>query len=184
MTAMPKLFGAALLLLASNTFAGELLESYVDKKEDHFIIHLDMRIDAEFEDVYEVLIDFNNLPAVNDTIESSELIKTEDRSHVVRFVSNGCVWVICQRVTQLVKVKEYGRGYIMTEVIPDKSDMKYGRTLWHVINEGETTRIKYDSDLVPNFWLPPLVGASIFQSRLLEEGIKTINGIENLINDY
>ncbi len=172
----------SLLLLSSTLLAGELLDSFVDEKDGHFILNLDMRIDGEFYEVYEILIDFNHLDKVNSTITSSQLLESDDKVHKVQFISSGCVWIICQEVNQVVMVTELGNGYIMSDTIAELSDMRYGRTLWQLIDEGETTRIKYHSDLVPDFWIPPLIGSSILQNRILEEGIKTINGIEQLIN--
>lgn len=172
-----------LLLLSPMLHAGELLNSFVDEVDNHYILNLDMRIDGDYDSVYEVLIDFNHLDKVNQTITSSQLLESSDKIHKVQFMSNGCVWIICQDVNQVVIVTELGNGFIMSETLPDLSDISYGRTLWQVIDEGDSTRIKYHSDLVPDFWLPPFIGSSILQDRMLEEGIKTINGIERIINE-
>jgi len=171
-----------LLLFSPLIHAGELLKSFVDEIDDHYILNLDMRIDGEYDAVYEVLIDFNHLDKVNSTITSSQLLESNNKIHRVQFMSNGCVWILCQEVNQVVIVTELGNGYIMTETLPELSDIDYGRTLWQIIDEGASTRIKYHSDLVPGFWIPPFIGSSILQDRILEEGIKTINGIERIIN--
>lgn len=163
--------------------AGELLESYVNFEDDHYLLHLDMRVDAESSDVYAVLLDFNNIPAVNDSIVYSKLLESNGREHRVQFDSEGCVWVICRRVMQVVTVTEMGNGFILSHTHPDESDLQYGKTLWQIIDEGETTRIKYNADYVPKFWVPPIIGPYFFQERMLEEGLKTLNGIETLARD-
>jgi len=170
------------ILFSPVLYAGELLNSHVNEKDGHFILHLDMRINARYDDVYAVLVDFDHLPDINNTIKSSQLLESKGNKHRVQFVSNGCVWIICEEVTQVVNVTELGKGYIMSNTLPELSDMSYGRTLWQIIDEGNSTRIKYHSDLVPDFWIPPFIGSSLFQERMLEEGIKTVNGIENIIN--
>ena len=172
-----------LLFLSPLLHAGELLNSFVNEIDEHYILQLDMRIDGDYDAVYEVLIDFNHLDQVNKTITSSQLLESNDKIHTVQFMSNGCVWIICQDVNQVVIVTELGNGFIMSETLPDLSDIRYGRTLWQVIDEGDSTRIKYYSDLIPDFWIPPFMGSSILQDRMLEEGIKTINGIERIINE-
>jgi len=78
------------------------------------------------------------------------------------------------------RVSELDNGYIMSVTLPEQSDLKYGRTLWEIIDEGKITRIKYNADYVPDFWVPPLFGPAIFKERMLKEGKKTINGIEAL----
>lgn len=141
-----------------------------------------MRVEGKYDDIYRILIDFDNITAVNDTIVFSKRLKSEGKVHTVHFESVGCIWFFCRRVKQIVKVTELGRGYIMSVTDPTQSDLEYGRTLWEVIDEGKTTRIKYNADYVPDFWVPPLIGPYLFKGRMLEEGLKTINGIEALAN--
>jgi hypothetical protein len=175
---------AAIFILLALTVqplqASELLNSFVNKDGEHYIIHLDMRIDADYDSVYEVLTDFSLMGQVNDSITHSELRESEGKKHLVFFVNEGCIWFICRKVRQLVTVSELGRGYILSEVQPEESDLSYGRVLWQLIDEGETTRVKYNADIVPDFWIPPFFGSNTFQKRMLEEGKKTVNGLEQL----
>ena len=167
----------------STSQAGELIESYVNYEDDHYLLHLDMRANGDSETIYAILVDFNNITEINDTIVYSKLLESKDRKHRVHFESEGCVWFFCRRIKQVVTVTELGNGYIMSQTHAEESDISYGRTLWQVIDEGKTTRIKYSADYVPDFWVPPIFGPVIFQNRMLEEGQKTINGIELLANE-
>jgi len=174
------LFLLLLIFSSSVLHAGELLHSYVNEEDDRFVMHLDMRINAGHDSVYKVLMDFRKMSQVNDSITSSTLLESKDKKHLLRFVTEGCIWFFCRQVKQLVTVTELGNGYILSETDPTESDLRYGKTLWQVIDEGETTRIKYNADVIPDFWIPPFFGASVFQNRMLREGKKTVNGIERL----
>jgi len=171
---------ALCLLLTTPIQAGELLYSYIENNGDHYYLSLDMRVEGESSDIYRILTDFDHITDVNDTIVYSKLLKTEGKKHIVHTESEGCVWIFCQRVKQVAEVTELGQGFMMSITDAAQSDLAYGRTLWQVIDEGSTTRIKYNADYVPKFWVPPLIGTSIFKDRMLEEGKKTINGIEKL----
>ena len=175
-----------LCLVSSLPFAqaGELLNAYVNYEDHHYLLHLDMRVNGKSERIYAILTDFNHLSAVNDTIVSSQLLESKGRQHRVQYESEGCVWIFCRRINQVVIVSELANGFILSETLPAESDLRYGRTLWHVIDEGETTRLTYDADFVPDFWVPPLIGPMIFKKRILKEGQKTINGIETLANAH
>jgi hypothetical protein len=162
--------------------AGELLDAHVNYEDDHYLVHMDMRVKGKRDAIYAVITDFDNITAVNDTIVYSKLLESKGKQHRVHFESEGCIWIFCRRVKQVVTVTEMANGYILSEVHPDESDVKYGRTLWHIIDEGKTTRIKYDADFVPDFWVPPLIGPMMIKQRMLIEGQKTINGIESLAN--
>ncbi|MGD8784639.1 MAG: hypothetical protein PVG75_09380 [Thioalkalispiraceae bacterium] len=161
--------------------AGELLEYYVDEMDDHFLLHLDMRVSAKHKQIKDILMDFSKMPEVNNTVVESRLIESEDKKHKIFFVSKGCVWIFCQTIKQVAMVTELDQGYIMSNVIAEESDLHYGRTLWQLIDEGETTRVIYDADYVPGFWVPPFVGSAIAKEKMLSEGRKTINGLERVI---
>ena len=161
--------------------AGELLSAYVDRRDDHYLLHLDMRIQGKYADVYKVLVDFNNIPLINDSIKSSKELEHEGKVHRVHIVGEGCLWIFCRRIEQVQTVTEHADGYIVSVTDPALSDLRYGRALWHLVDEGKTTRVEYNADFVPDFWVPPLIGPMLLKHRILEEGQKTINGIERLI---
>jgi hypothetical protein len=169
------------LLPACACQAGELLEAFAAHRDDHYLLHLDMRIKGKYADVYKILVDFNHIPQVNDSIKSSQELEHHGKVHRVRIVGEGCVWIFCRRIQQVEIVTERDDGYIVSITDPTHSDLRYGRTLWHIIDEGKTTRVQYNADFVPAFWVPPLIGPMIFKHRILKEGQKTINGIERLI---
>lgn len=80
-------------------------------------------------------------------------------------------------------VTELGRGYIMSNILVEESDLRHGRSLWHLIDEGSTTRVIYDAEYIPDFWVPPLIGSAMAREKMLSEGIKTITGMERVIAD-
>jgi hypothetical protein len=169
------------LFTASTCHAGELLEAHVERRDDHYLLHLDMRIQAKYADVLRVLVDFNHIPLINDSIKSSKELAHQGNVYRVYIVGEGCVWIFCRRIQQVEVVTVRNDGYITSVTDPKHSDLRYGRALWHLIDEGKTTRVEYNADFVPDFWVPPLIGPMIFKHRILEEGQKTINGIERLI---
>ena len=169
------------LTFAQTSVAGDVIKAKVDHKEDHYLLHLDMRIQGKSADVYAVLVDYNHLHRINASIISSKELDSKANVHRVRIVVRGCVWVFCRTIKQVQNITELSDGYIMFVTEPTTSDLRYGRGLWQLIDEGSTTRIKYNADFVPAFWVPPIIGPIFFKRTLLEEGQKTVNGIERLI---
>lgn len=168
------------LLWLPNSHAGEVSHSHVDYDDGHYLVRLEMKIEAELETVYALLTDFNHLKLLNETIKVSRLLDSKNQQHHVLIAVEGCVWIYCKRVKQVQRVTEMGQGYIQAVTLPDKSDMEYGRVLWHIRQEGDFTIVHYRADFVPAFFIPPLIGPYIMKGRLLEEGEKTIEGIERL----
>jgi hypothetical protein len=176
--------GLLMLLPVCTSEAGELLNAHVERRDDHYLLHLDMRIKASYADAYRALVDFKHIPLINDSIKSAQILAHKGKITRVRLVAEGCVWIFCRRIAQVQTVTARDDGYIISITDPAHSDLRYGRSLWHLVAEGKTTRITYNADFVPDFWVPPLIGPMIFKHRLLEEGQKTINGIEHLIQQH
>ncbi len=173
--------GFCLLLPALPAMAGEVVRHDIEFKEEHYIVNMEMLIKGNLTQVYAVMMDFNNLIQVNDTIKVSELLFSNNKVHTVRMESEGCVLFFCKRIKQIQLVTELGDGKIQSLTDPDESDLKFGSVQWQLKAEDGNTRIHYHGDYVPDFWVPPLIGPAIFKSRLLEETQKTINGIEQRV---
>ena len=171
------------LALFTNCQAGEVLHSHIAYEDSHYLISLTMKIEAGLDRVYAILTDFNHLTRVNDTIKLSRLLHSKGKVHLVQIDAEGCVWIFCKRVRQVQRITEMGRGYIQAVTLPEKSDMEYGRVLWHIEEQDGFTIISYNADFVPAFFVPPLLGPYILKGRLLAAGIKTIHGIERIAQD-
>lgn len=161
--------------------AGKVLAARAEHRDGHYLLHLDMQIHAHYDDVIHALLDFKDIPLINDSIKSARLLTHKDTVYRVQLIGEGCLWIFCRHIQQVTTVTARGDGYISADTDPAHSDLSYGRELWHVMKEGKTTRVQYNADVVPAFWIPPLIGPTLFEHRLLEEGQKTINGIEHLI---
>jgi len=161
--------------------AGELLEAHVRQHKGHYLLSLDMRIHARAARVYAALLDIPNLPKINDTIKSAQILEHSKTARRVKLVIEGCVWIFCRRLHEVDSLTEPGEGYILSATDPAYSDFRYGRVLWQVIDEGKTTRVTYNADYVPKFWVPPLIGPVLLKHSMLKEGKKTLDGLEKFL---
>lgn len=159
---------------------GEILDSYINYENGHYQIRLQMKIEAETETVYAILTDFNHLKDLNPTIKTSRLVHSEGKQHKVQIIAEGCVWFFCQEIMQVQQITELGNGYIQGVTLPKESNMEYGRVLWHIQPQDEFTVIQYRADVVPGFFVPPLIGPYFMKRRMLEEAEKTIHEIERI----
>jgi hypothetical protein len=173
--------GLCLLLNNLPARAGEVIDHNIEFKDEHYVMDLDMRIEGGMPQVYAIILDFNNLTLLNDTIKLSEVVFSQNKVHTVRLESEGCVLFFCKQIKQIQLVTELGDGKIQSFTDPDESDLIFGAVQWQLTAEEGNTRIHYHSDYVPGFWVPPVIGPAIFKSRLLEEALKTVNGIEQRV---
>ena len=177
--------GAFLLVVifsASASHAGEVLDSHVGTKGEHYLLRIDMFIDADTERVRQLLTDYANLDRLSTRITRSELLESNTPQYRVRVTTNGCVLFFCRELVQVQDVSELPNGYIIVTALPEMSDFTYSKNVWRIRAQNDRTRVTYSSDLVPDFWIPPLFGTAIFKSQLLEEARQVIENLERLAN--
>lgn len=162
--------------------AGELITSRITQDEGHYRFYVVMDVDADYKKVYQHLTDYDNLYQLSDTITDSEVIFSVPPKFVIKVTTYSCIGFICQEVVQVQNTTEMGRGYIKVSVVAQESDLDYGENLWHIQPYENATRVTFISDMVPGFWVPPLVGPVLLKSKLLEETYAIIEGLETLAN--
>jgi carbon monoxide dehydrogenase subunit G len=165
-----------------SVIAGEVLESYVGSEGDHFLVHIDMLIDANPEQVRKLLTDYTHLDRLSPSITGSKLLYSNKPHYRVQVTTDGCVFFYCRQLVQVQDVTELKNGFILVKVLPEMSDFAYSQNLWRIQAQDGRTRVTYSSDLVPGFWVPPIVGTAIFQHKLLEESHQVVENLERLAN--
>ena len=170
---------------AAPVSAGELIHSSIEHKDERYILEFDMRINADAGRVYKLVTDYNNLGRVNNNIEESELLSSSDpQHHRVRVVSDACVLFFCKTIRQVQDIEEINGKTVIATIIPEQSDFDYAHARWHIQDEGKSTRVTFNVDLKPSFWVPPLIGPAVIKSKLEDEVLGTIENLEKLANQH
>ena len=170
------------IFLIQSSYAGEVLDSNVGTHEDHFLLRIDMLIDADTERVRQLLTDYAHLDQLSQSITRSEVLESQPPNYRIRVTTDGCLLFFCRELVQVQDVTELNDGYILVTVVPEMSDFSYSRNMWRIRKQNDDTRVTYSSDLVPSFWIPPLIGTSLFKHKLLEETRLLIENLERLAN--
>jgi hypothetical protein len=170
------------IFLIQSGYAGEVLDSYVGTHEDHFLLRIDMLIDADTERVRQLLTDYAHLDQLSQSITRSEVLESQPPNYRIRVTTDGCILFFCRELVQVQDVTELNDGYILVTVVPEMSDFSYSRNMWRIRKQNDDTRVTYSSDLVPGFWIPPLIGTSLFKHKLLEDTHLLIENLERLAN--
>ena len=178
---MRALVPALLLLCALGAGAGQVQRAEVSHDQGTYHLRLDVELDADLEPVYAIATDFDNLERISPTVtEAERLPSPEPGLQRRKMVIRTCVLFYCLNAN-LVENAELSGHMIVTTVIPEQSDFKSGRTVWIMTSRGPGhSRIELDSEVVPSFWIPPVVGPYIIKKKMLEEGRQTIERIEQL----
>lgn len=163
----------ALLHLPSLS-AAEVERVDVAYEDGEYRVTVEAVLHARTDAVYAVLTDYPRWAEINDLIKESYLeeVTGPDLARV-RTVSEGCVLFFCKSIEQTQWMRTAPDWRISAEVLPEISDLKSGWARTHLIAEGDATRFHYEMALVPDFWVPPIIGPMMIRAKLRKQAIET-----------
>jgi hypothetical protein len=137
-------------------------------------------IDAGPDAIFEVLLDYERFGRISSVYkEYGYLEPAPDGTPIVYTRMEGCLWKFCKSMRRVEKL-HYGPDYIRTVTLPEQSDFKYSTSEWTIEPEADGTRMTYRLEMVPDFWVPPVIGPYLLKRTLARGGVRAINRIERL----
>ena len=161
--------------------AGELTTSDVQHHNGRFTVHSSMLVRLPVSQVRKILTDFENLPRINSNIKTVNMLAPSRQGMMrMQLKSEVCALFICLDYRWVQEVNLLPSGDIVTHFDPALSDFREGWVRYQLLSEGRYTRLITDAILVPDFWFPPLIGPMLVKSKLRNEALDTVMGIETL----
>jgi len=169
-----------LLLVFCGLAASELEELSVTDNNGSYRIRTVMWVDAPADQVYKVLTDFEHIYRLNPSITESEVLPpAEPGTTRVRTLIEDCVWFRCLKIHRMQRVYEDGPWYLRVETDPRHSDFKSATTEWWILPYGdESTKVIYDAQMTPDFYIPPIIGRFILKSKMRERIVTSFEKLE------
>jgi hypothetical protein len=159
---------AALLGWAAPSSAFTIEHSEARYSDKHFKYELTVTLDAPIDRVNEVLRDYDEYPSLNERILSAKVLGRPERDvALLETTVKVCLGPFCRNVTRVERVLE-SRYVLLAIADPKRSDVKSSETRSELSPTLHgTTRVKYVTDVVPDFWVPA-VGGRRMMLKLLE----------------
>jgi hypothetical protein len=138
---------------------------YVDK---HFRYELVVTLDAPIERVDAVLRNYDEYSSLNHRILSSRVLDRPAPDVVtLETTVEVCFGWFCRDVTRVERVQESKNG-LFAVADPERSDVKFSETRSELSPGPDgATRVRYETNVVPDFWVPPIGGRRMLL-RMLE----------------
>lgn len=153
---------------ASAAGAIELLET--THADGRYKVSFEVVLDADRDKVWQIMTDYERLPRVSKIIVESRVVKQQDaHRHRVGVTLEACVLIFCKTVKRLVDIDASPQTEILVTEVPGQSDFREGSEHWRVAAEGVKTRLHYTAELVPDFFIPPLIGPVVVKYFLRRE---------------
>ena len=165
--------------------AGEVQTTSVEYSEGVYSLELDAIVLAEHASVYKIVTDDNNLYRLSNVlIESTLLSDINAQIKRRRLVTKTCILFFCFKTTLVEEVEEIDDTLIIATIDASQSDFEFGKTYWQITpEESGVTRIHYQSEIKPSFWIPPVIGPWVVKRKMLKEAMETIDQLELLAHD-
>jgi hypothetical protein len=127
-------------------------------------MHINATVDADIDSVIRIITDFENLPLINPYLKESKLLDNpEDERTTVNMLTEICVLFLCYNTRHVQTFHFIENGILFSRIIPEKSDFQAGWMRWEIKEMDSNkiypvTRIILDIEMVPDFFVPPVIG--------------------------
>ena len=157
----------------------ELIE--VSNQRKRFFVKSKATLDAPIDDVYFVLLDFDNYEKFSSIYHDARwLERNADDSGEIYTYTRGCIAFFCKGFGRTEAVEVDALKTIVTTVDAERSDVRYGSSTWVLEDLDGRTVINFDMAFEPDFWIPPLIGPYMVKRMLRKGGRDALLRIETL----
>jgi hypothetical protein len=158
---------APLLLAALPAHAFNIEHSEARYDDKHFRYEMVVTLDAPIDRVDQVLRDYRAYPSLDERILNSEVLEPlHDGAVTLETTVKVCLGPFCRNVKRVERVEE--TKYVLVAVAdPKRSDVKFSETRSELSPALHgTTRVKYTTNVVPDFWVPSIGGRRMMLKTL------------------
>ena len=173
-----------LLLLVPAVRAAQIEQLEIEREGDDYRVSLRAVVDAPLAQVWQVLTDYARFHEVSPAIKESEILEQRDaRTHQVRTRASACVLIFCKQTEQVQTMHQQALGELAVDVDPALSDFEFGQAHWTLNEASGETHLRFEAQIRPAFWVPPLIGPWAIKYVLRDEARSTCNGLERLARE-
>lgn len=174
-----RLVAALLLALPALAGAAEFRTLEFFKDGDRYRVESDVYLEAPPDGVYRVLTDYEGFPRLSSIFEEGRVIEPLDDGRGLVFLHmKGCVLFFCRDVRLVERLDLTPETRIEMFVDPARSDLEYGWARWDIGPHGSGALVRYEMEMVPQFWIPPVIGPLIIKAVLRSRGQRAAQRLE------
>jgi len=147
-------------------------------------MHINATVNADADNIIRIITDYENLPLINPyLIESKLLNNPEDERTTVSMLTETCVLFLCYNVRHIQTFYFIENGILFSRIIPEESDFQAGWMRWEIRAMDSNkiypaTKIILDIEMVPDFFVPPVIGPYQIKRIMLNMTRATIINLE------
>ena len=170
---------AGIALLAQAATAADLRFIEVDREENMYTLRSIAWFDADMDSLYKVLTNYDEFHRFTSAIVESRNMEPDKEGRPGFFARmEGCVLMFCKSFLRIGHLEVKPIEDIVAVTDPERSDFIRARERWQLRPEDGGTLMIYSFEMVPDFWIPPVVGPYYMKRALKSGGADAVNRIE------
>jgi uncharacterized protein YndB with AHSA1/START domain len=177
----------ALSWVVGSAHAAQVLGVSVTRDGERFVIGMRITIDAPPPAVFRALQDYPAMTRYNPDLRAVRVEATAVPGRVRLFTAvHACVLVFCRtmRQEQIMTATTNPRGGVLeAKLLAHRGDFKRGRGRWSVRacrTAPAASCLSVRIELVPAFWVPPVIGPWFIRRTMEDEARRTSVGLERI----
>jgi hypothetical protein len=172
----------AACLLAGEVAAAQVKYTDIHRAGKRYFIQAEASFAVAKEQVLRVLMDFEHLNRLHWMIRESRVLeKTPEGIAWVQIETMPCVAFLCFDIVQVTEFSQAESGDLKGWIDPTRSDFRFGELSWNFMSGPDNeTLVRFGAVLEPSFWIPPVIGPWILQSKLKELAMIFTEELEKL----
>jgi len=179
-----KLILIMLALLPGAALSAEVNSVEVSQEKGVYYLHINMTVNADTDSIKRFITDYENLTLINPYLIESKLInKSENERTTVSMLTEICIFLFCYNIRHVQTFHPINNNILYSRIIPEMSDFKYGWVRWEIKDKDSNkispvTQIIFDTEVIPDFFIPPIIGPYQMKKKMLEIAKATIDNME------
>jgi hypothetical protein len=176
-------------LSTTQTYAAQVLDVQVTRDSARFLIGMHIVIDGAAPEVFLALQDYAAMPRYNHDLRAVRIEATSEPNRVRLFTTaHTCVLLFCKTVHQeqiMTATADASGGILEADLVPEHGAFE-GHGRWTVGPCGaqrSPTCMDLRIELLPVFWVPPVIGPWLIRRKMYEEAQRSSVGLEQMVQD-
>jgi hypothetical protein len=167
--------------------AAQVLGVQVAREGERFLIDMRIRIAAPPLAVFRALQDYPAMPSYNPDLRAVRVEPTAVPGRVRLFTTvHTCVLIFCRTLQQgeiMTATANASGGVLEAKLLAHGGSFKGGRGRWTVSacpTVPAASCLEVRIELLPAFWIPPVIGPWVIRTKMEEEARRTSLGLEDI----
>lgn len=164
--------------------AATIVSTEVTNHGQRYYVTYEALLNADAERVRAVITDYEQYHRLSAVVAESRVLDRHAAGVLrIRLLLKPCIWIFCVSMPKVSDVFNADNGEIVYVGVPEHSRFRSTHEHIRIIPDDGRTRVRYEADLVPAFYVPPFLGPLVVKRRIQQELEVVANKVEALATE-